>query len=138
MEYQNGVEFCLKYLKHFLLLYCYSITVVCIFSTPTPAKPSSRPCFHPFKFFSVVQMQLSPFSHHQFPPLYPPSPPTLNGFPPLALSMDLLTCSLTTLPFLSPVNPLLPPHWLLPVCSLFQCLWLYFACLFVLLIRFHL
>ena len=44
-----------------------------------------------------------------------------------------------------PENPsLFPPHyphppplWLLSVCSLFKCLWLYFTCLLVLLIRFH-
>ena len=41
------------------------------------------------------------------------------------------------LPF-SPIIPLPTPLWLLSVCSLFQCLWLYFACLFVLLIRFQL
>ena len=33
--------------------------------------------------------------------------------------------------------PLCSPLWLLLVCSLFQCLWLYFACLVVLLIRFN-
>ena len=37
-------------------------------------------------------------------------------------------------PFICPPCPL----WLLTVCSSFQCLWLYFACLFVLLIRSHL
>ena len=31
-----------------------------------------------------------------------------------------------------------PPLWLLSVCSLCQCLWFYFASLFVLFIRFHL
>ena len=34
----------------FKLFYCYAITVVCIFSPPlypTPAKPTSFPCFHP-------------------------------------------------------------------------------------------
>ena len=35
-----------------------------------------------------------------------------------------------TLPLLSPVILLPPPHWLLSVCSLFQCLSLHFACLF--------
>ena len=38
---------------------------------------------------------------------------------------------------LSPHCPLPPPLWLQSVCSQFQCLWLYVACLFVLLIRFH-
>ena len=32
-------------------------------------------------------------------------------------------------------NPLLSPLWSLSACSQFQCLWLYFACLFILLIR---
>ena len=34
----------------FFNFYCYSITVVCIFSPslhPTPAKPTSLPCLHP-------------------------------------------------------------------------------------------
>ena len=43
-----------------------------------------------------------------------------------------------TLPLFSPIIPFPLLLWLLSVCSLFQCLWLYFACLFVLLIRFHL
>ena len=44
-----------------------------------------------------------------------------------------------TLPLCSPIITLpLPTLWLLSACSLFQCLWFYFACLFVLLIRFHL
>ena len=37
---------------------------------------------------------------------------------------------------LLPYNPLHSPLWSLSACSQFQCLWLYFACLFVLLIRF--
>ena len=39
------------------------------------------------------------------------------------------TCSLMALPLFSPIIPLSPPLWLLSVSSLFQCLWLYFACL---------
>ena len=38
----------------------------------------------------------------------------------------------------TPIIFLLLPLWLMSDCHLFQCLWLYFACLFVLLIRFHL
>ena len=41
-------------------------------------------------------------------------------------------------PFFHPLSPTPTPLWLMSVCSLFQCLWLYFAWLFVLLIRFHL
>ena len=59
--------------------------------------------------------------------------PTHLGF----CSQVLYTCSLVTLPLLSPTIPLLPSLWLPSLCSLFQCLWLYFACLFVLLLRFH-
>ena len=50
----------------------------------------------------------------------------------------LYTWSLMTLSLLSPLITFPPPLWLLSVCSVFQCLWLYFACLSVLLIRFHL
>ena len=38
----------------FFNFYCYSITVVCILSPslhPTPAKPTSLPCFHPSPWF---------------------------------------------------------------------------------------
>ena len=35
-----------------------------------------------------------------------------------------------------PYNPLPSPLWSLSACSQFQCLWLYFVCLFILLIRF--
>ena len=109
-----------------ICIYCEVITTIKPFNTLPP---------HIVTFFVVVfaQVQLSPFSRHHFLPSHPQS------YPPLALSMDPYTCSLTTLPLLSPVIPLCPPLWLLSVCSLFQCLWLYlFACLFVLLIRFHL
>ena len=45
---------------------------------------------------------------------------------------------LTHLHHPSPPHLLPSPLWSLSACSQFQCLWLYFACLFVLLIRFHL
>ena len=38
-------------------------------------------------------------------------------------------CSLMVLPLFPPIISLPPPFWLLPLCSLFQCLWLHFACL---------
>ena len=44
-----------KFLK---LFYCCSVTVVCIFSSPlypTPAKPTSIPCFHPPPWFCPWQ-----------------------------------------------------------------------------------
>ena len=85
----------------------------------------------------VVQVQQSPCSPYHSPPT--PTIPTshLRSYLPLTLSMgplymflDYLSCSF------SHYHP--PPLWLLLVCSLFQCLWLYFTCLFVLLVRFHL
>ena len=94
------------FLLNFKLFYCCSITVVCIFSPPlypTPAKPTSLPCFH---------------TPH---PCYCPC--------------VLYNCSCK--PFtLFPWNSLPSPLWSLSAFSQFQCLWLYFACLFVLLIMF--
>ena len=81
-------------------------------------------------FKIVVQVQLSLFSYHHFPPS--------QCYPPLALSFSLLYMFLDDSSPSFPCHPPLQPLWLLSVCSLFQCLWLYFACLFVLLIRFHL
>ena len=79
-----------------------------------------------------------PFSpHHAHSPHLSPPPilePTPFGF----VHVSFYTCSLLALPLFSPIIPLPCPLWLLTVCSLFQCLWLYFACLFVALIRFHL
>ena len=89
-------------------------------------------------FFIVVQIQLPPFSYHHFSPPHPLPPPTLHPSPLWLCPWVLYTCSLMNLSLLSPVNPLPSPLRLLSLCSLFQCLWLYFACLFVLLIRFHL
>ena len=40
--------------------------------------------------FFIVQLQLSPFSLHYSPLLYPATPPTLNPPPPLYLSMGSL------------------------------------------------
>ena len=86
-------------------------------------------------FCIVVQVQLSPFSP---PPCPPPSlPPTLKPTP-----FGFVHGSFVHVPwwpflfFPSHVPP--SPLWSLSICSLFQCLWLYFACLLVLLIRFHL
>ena len=64
----------------------------------------------------------------------PPIPVSHPQTHPLWLSPCVLhTCSLMASP-LSPIIPLLPPLWLPSDCSLFQHLWLYFACLFVPLI----
>ena len=91
-----------------------------------------------YVFIYIVQEELSPFSCHNFPLPYPPHLPLSILFPFWLCPWDLNIHSSTTLPLLSSVIPLAPPLWLLSVCSLFQCLWLYYTCLFVLLIRFHL
>ena len=86
-------------------------------------------------YFIVVQLQLSAFPPHCSPPT-PAIPTSLPWFhPSLVLSMCPLQLFLKSL---HPHYPLPPSLWLLSDCSLFQCLQLYFACLFVLLIRFHL
>ena len=61
------------------LLYCCSITVVCIFPTPLlpiSAKPTSLPYFHPPPGFCPCVLYCS--SWKPFPPLAPPpSPPAI-------------------------------------------------------------
>ena len=85
-------------------------------------------------YFFIVQIEFLPF-----PPPLPTTPAFPTPFPvskpPLLLSRVLNNCSCK--PFtLFPYNPLPSPLWSLPACSQFRCLWLYFACLFILLIRF--
>ena len=88
--------------------------------------------------YVIFQIQLSPFSVHHGPPT-PPIPASHPQTNPLWLCPCVLyTCSLVDLPLFSHIIPPPCPLWLLSVCSLFQCLWLYFACLFILLIRFYL
>ena len=56
-----------------LILYCYSITVVCLFSPslhPTPAEPTSLPPLHPPPWFCPCVLYSSSCN-----PLYPLSPP---------------------------------------------------------------
>ena len=96
-----------------------------------------------FKYFLLFLLFLLLFmySHLHFPattfPYNSPSLPTHNPFPVWLCPCVLYTCSLTALSLFTPVFTLSPPLWLLSVCSLFPSLWFYFACLFVLLIRFH-
>ena len=75
-------------------------------------------------------------------PPWCPTPPIPSSHPqtyPLWLFPCVLyTCSLMDLPLFYPIVPLPHSFWLLSVCSLFQCFWLYFACLVLLLIRFYL
>ena len=92
-----------------------------------------------FFFFIDIRIQLSPFSHYDFPLPYPRPPPTLNPHPPPRLCAWVPhSCSCTSLSLLSHAISLSPPLWLLSVHHQFQCVWLYFACQVVLLIRFHL
>ena len=65
-----------------------------------------------------------------FPPPQPSPPPTLDPTPHWFCPCVLHICSWKTF-LLFPPYPFPPPLWLLSVCSLFQCLWLYFVCLFV-------
>ena len=65
--------FFFAFLKNF---YCYSITVVCIFSIslyPTPAKPISLACFHPPPLFCPCVLYSS--SCKPLFPLFPPHSP---------------------------------------------------------------
>ena len=94
---------------------------------------------HPFlKFFcfSIIIVPILP------PLLYPGIPIPSSHFqfytlPPCLCPCFLYTYSLMNLPFFSVITHLPPPLWSLSVCSSFECLWFYFAHLFVLLIRFH-
>ena len=88
--------------------------------------------------FLFLFLLLFNYSCSHFPPITLPYP-THSHIPHAILPhlwlcpWVLYACSLMTLPLLCPV---MPPLWLLSVCSLFPCLSFYFACFFVLLIRF--
>ena len=79
---------------------------------------------------------------YSFLPLQPtPQPPSLPHLPPLFPPTPLVTVHVSFM--IVPANFILFPHcplpsplWSLSACSQFQCLWLYSACLFVMLIRF--
>ena len=61
----------------FLNFYCYSITVVCLFSPslhPTPGEPTSLPHLHPPPWFCPCVLYSS--SCNPLYPLSPPPPPT--------------------------------------------------------------
>ena len=89
-------------------------------------------------FIFLLFLKYSCFPSPPFPstPSIPTSHP--QTYPLWLCPWVLYTCSLMTLLRVSPITPLSPPLWLLLFCSLFQCLWFYFAGLFVLLIRLHL
>ena len=87
--------------------------------------------------FIVVQVYLSPFSCHHFPPPHPSPPPHPQSYHPLALSLGPLYM------FLDDPSPSFP-HYPLPLSPLvtvnlfFISMSLVVFCLLVLLITFHL
>ena len=90
-------------------------------------------------FFFPLILLLFKYSSLTFPltPAYSPALPTSLPFPPPTPSPVIVHVSFIIVPTtLFPWNSLLSPLWSLSAFSQFQCLWLYFACLFVLLIRF--
>ena len=88
-----------------------------------------------FLFIFIVQVQFSAFSLHPCPKLQPSLPPSHFHPLPHYCPCVLYNCSWKHFT-LFPWNSLPSPLWSLSACSQFQCLWLYFACLFVLLTRF--
>ena len=81
---------CLTLLKFiiFKLLYCCSITLVCIppHTCPTPAKSTSLPCFHPLPWFCPCVLYSS--SYRPLSSLSPPHSPVAK------LTMFLISMSL--------------------------------------------
>ena len=91
--------------------------------------------YYELLFYCCSSTVVSIFTPPYLPCLTHPCLPPSN-LPALALSMCPLYMFLYGPSPIFPIIPL-PLLWLLSVCSLFQCLWLYFH-LLVLLIRFHL
>ena len=82
---------------------------------------------HLFIYFYCRSSTVCPFScHHFHHPTHLP-PPIVNPTHLWLCPWVLCTCSMVSLPLLSPVTPLCPPLWFLSVCSLFQCV---FSCFF--------
>ena len=82
-------------------------------------------------FLIVFQIQLSPFLPHPSPP--PTLEPTAFSF----VHVSFIHVPWWPFSYFPLLSLSLPPLWLLSVCSLFQSLWLYFACLFIMLVSFH-
>ena len=92
-----------------------------------------------FSYFLLLFHYSCPhFSPITLPRPTHPWPPTFNPFPIIFDHGSFIHVPWLDPSPLFPIIPLLSPLWLLLVCSLFPCLWFYFSCLFVLLIRFHL
>ena len=86
-------------------------------------------------FLFLIILLLFNYSCLHFPPPQPNLPPSLTSTFPLSF---VHVSFIVVLENPSPRYPLPPPLWLLSDCSYFQCLWLYFACFFLLLIMFQL
>ena len=92
-------------------------------------------------FFKIIILLLFNYSCLHFPPTPPPTTPAKPISPPCfhPPCPGFVHVSLIVVPEnSSPRYPFLPPLWLLSNCSQFLCLWLYFACFFLLLIMFQL
>ena len=98
--------------------------------------------FYFYISLSLFKKLLFKYSYLHFHPTTPPTTPILASHSPTYLfwlcPWVLYTCSLMAFPLFSSIIPLSHHLWLLSVCSLFLCHWLYCVCLFDLLIRFHL
>ena len=96
--------------------------VMVIFKTPLDEHLGS---FYFLKNF-IVQVKLFAFP----PPPLPAKPSHPHHSPLIPAPLDFVHVSFIVVPenpsLFSPHYPLLSPLWLLSVCSLFQCLWLYF------------
>ena len=89
-----------------------------------------------FFFFLLFKYNCLHFHPIMLPlPTHPHLP--ISNPPSLALSMCPSYMLLDSPPII-PYYPSLSSSLILLDCSLFQCIWLYFACLFVLLLRLHL
>ena len=137
-------DLCVYLLSH---LYCRlyitaistSFSKACAFNgyTPSPQTPQMYYLFIYLLFIYLSLLFMYSCLPHPTSTSPHPLPPTLNPSPLWLCPWVFYTCSLMNLSLLCPVILLPSSLCLLSVCSLFQCFWLYFACLFVLLIRFH-
>ena len=84
-------------------------------------------------FYSCSSTVVSIFTHHSPSPSHPHLPPSILPF----VHVSFILVPWWSLPFFPPVIPSALPSGCCQFVLLFQCLWLYFACLFILLIRFH-
>ena len=135
----NYIQLCVY--TTFSLSTCLLIDINCFHVLPTIMLQWTWGCIYLlFKKFLLFNYS---YPHSPHPITLPcPVPYLPHSILPLCSWLCLwvfCTCSLTwPFPFLSPQYPPPTPLWSLSVCSLCQCLWLYFSCLFVLFIRLHL